>query len=135
MCGAPVRNKGIVLKWTAGVSGTIAFFAITVRTVVALVGGSFGWDDSFAVLAWVFSLPVTILQFITPFMGFGQDTWMVDPKNIYKILQVSSLLYKRFEDSTNQKSADLCITDWLLSVFRLHKVVFLDLLSTDFPIS
>ena len=94
MCGAPVRNKGVILKWTAGVSGTIAFLAIIVRVGVALVGDSFGWDDSFATLAWVFSTPVTVLQFITPFMGFGQDTWMVDPKHIYTILQVSSLLYE-----------------------------------------
>jgi hypothetical protein len=94
MCGAPVRNKGLVLKWAAGVSGTLALFAIIVRVVVALVGNSFGPDDGFAVLAWLFSMPVTIGQFITPYMGFGQDTWMVDPKNIYKILQVSSLLYE-----------------------------------------
>jgi hypothetical protein len=80
--------------WVAGVSGTIAFLATFVRVVVAIMGNSFWWDDSFAVLAWVFSMPVTVLQSITPHIGFGQDTWMVDPKHIYTILKVGSFLDK-----------------------------------------
>lgn len=89
MCGAPVRNKSAILMWVTGVSGAVAFIATIIRVVVALVGNSFGWDDTFAVLAWIFSMPLTILQSITPHIGFGQDTWMVDQKYIYVILQAS----------------------------------------------
>ena len=101
MCGAPIRDRSNVLLLVSAISGGLAVLCVLVRVAVAVSARNFWWDDGFAVGAWVLSLPLWILQIVTPGLGFGKDTWTVEPKNIIKVLQVSLLSRLRREPKTN----------------------------------
>jgi hypothetical protein len=88
MCGKPVRDRSNVLLITSIVSGSVALLAVVIRTTVAVLQGSFGLDDFFAIAAEAASLPVTLMQCVTPGLGFGKDTWVPPVENIYKVLKV-----------------------------------------------
>ncbi|CAI6339320.1 unnamed protein product [Periconia digitata] len=88
MCGAPTRDKSDVLLNAAIASGVVAFVAVTMRMSVAFMARSFRWDDACALAAWLTSIPLTVLQFITPGLGLGRDTWTLAPTNITKILKL-----------------------------------------------
>jgi hypothetical protein len=92
MCGAPIRDKTDKLLWVSIVSGVLALLAIIVRSTVAFLSGHWRWDDACAIAAWLFSIPLTVLQLITPGLGLGKDTWTVETANIIKVLQVSRTL-------------------------------------------
>jgi hypothetical protein len=47
-------------------------------------------DDVFCIAALAADLPLTILQCITPKLGFGRDTWAVPAEDITLVLKVSS---------------------------------------------
>lgn len=96
MCGAPVRDKSDLLLYVAIVSGILAFFAIVMRTTVAIKARRLRWDDVCALAAWTFSIPLTVLQFVTPGLGLGKDTWTVDPQNIIQVLKVSRVPFDPF---------------------------------------
>ncbi|KAF1979974.1 hypothetical protein BU23DRAFT_446699 [Bimuria novae-zelandiae CBS 107.79] len=88
MCGVSIRDKSDVLLYVSIVSGVLALVAIMMRTTVAVKARRLRWNDACALAAWVFSISLTVLQFITLGLGLGKDTWTVEPKNIIKVLQV-----------------------------------------------
>jgi hypothetical protein len=92
MCGAPIRDKTDKLLWVSIVSGVLALLAIIIRSTVAFLSEHWRWDDVCAIAAWIFSIPLTVLQLITPGLGLGKDTWTVETANIIKVLQVSRTL-------------------------------------------
>ena len=92
MCGAPIRDKSDVLLYVAIVSGALALVASLMRVTVSAKARHLRWDDACAIAAWIFSIPLTVLQFITPGLGLGKDTWTVDPIDITKVLKVSHTL-------------------------------------------
>jgi hypothetical protein len=75
------------------VFGTLAFVALGIRIFVSLQQHIFGYDDSCAVLALVFAVPVTFGQLACGILGFGKDTWAVPIDNIYVIMKVGDQLY------------------------------------------
>ncbi|KAH7067227.1 hypothetical protein BKA63DRAFT_581933, partial [Paraphoma chrysanthemicola] len=89
MCGAPIRDDSNIIFVTGIVAGTAALIAVSVRTLVALMQDSFGLDDVFALAAEAACLPVTVIQCITPKLGFGKDTWVVPQGNIYRVLKLT----------------------------------------------
>lgn len=88
MCGREIRDRTQVLFITSVVAGSIALLAVAVRMSVAYIQRSFGLDDIFCLAAEAACLPITLMQCYTPFLGFGKDTWLVSPDNIYSILKV-----------------------------------------------
>ena len=88
MCGTPVRDKSDVLLYVAIISGILALVSIIMRTTVAVKARHLRLDDACALAAWTFSIPLTVLQFVTPGLGLGKDTWTVDPQNIVQVLKV-----------------------------------------------
>lgn len=88
MCGTPIRDRSNVIFITGIVAGTIALTAVSVRTLASIIQSSFGLDDVFAIAAEAACLPVTVIQCITPKLGFGKDTWVVPHHDIYKVLKV-----------------------------------------------
>lgn len=89
MCGAPVRDSSNIIFVTGIAAGTVALIAVSIRTLVAIQQHSFGLDDVFALAAEAACLPVTVIQCITPKLGFGKDTWVVPHHNIYRVLKVT----------------------------------------------
>jgi len=90
MCGTPIRDQSNIIFVTGIVAGSIALAAVSIRTLVALMQNSFGLDDVFALAAEAACLPVTVIQCITPKLGFGKDTWAVPHSDIYKVLRVDT---------------------------------------------
>lgn len=88
MCNRPIRDQSNLLFVTGLVSGKAALLVGGVRTFVASYQDSFGLDDAFALAAEAACLPVTVIQCITPKLGFGKDTWTVPQENIYRALKV-----------------------------------------------
>ncbi|KAL5401423.1 hypothetical protein PMIN06_004714 [Paraphaeosphaeria minitans] len=88
MCHAPIRDKTGKLLWVAIVSGALALLAIIMRSTVALLSEHWRWDDVCALAAWFFSIPLTVLQLITPGLGLGKDTWTVETWKIIRVLQM-----------------------------------------------
>ncbi|KAF2445758.1 hypothetical protein P171DRAFT_520501 [Karstenula rhodostoma CBS 690.94] len=88
MCGAPVRDKTSKLLWVSIVSGALALLAIIMRSTVAFFSEHWRWDDVCALAAWFFSIPLTVLQLITPGLGLGKDTWTVETWKIIRVLQM-----------------------------------------------
>lgn len=94
MCGAPIRDKSDVLLYVAIVSGALALIASLMRITVAAKARHLRWDDACAIGAWIFSIPLTVLQFITPGLGLGKDTWTVEPSEIIEVLKASPVLWE-----------------------------------------
>lgn len=103
MCGAPLRDKSGTLLWVAVASGVVAFVSIAMRMFVAAMARHLRWDDACALAAWVTSIPLTTLQFVTPGLGLGRDTWTLRPENITKILKVGCM-YNLISVATNATS-------------------------------
>ncbi|TLD14785.1 Actin cytoskeleton-regulatory complex protein [Venturia nashicola] len=89
MCGTPVRDRSNIIFMTGIVAGTVALASVSVRTLSAIIQNSFGLDDVFALAAEAACLPVTVIQCVTPRLGFGKDTWVVPQQNIYKVLRLT----------------------------------------------
>ncbi|OAK98846.1 hypothetical protein IQ06DRAFT_337320 [Phaeosphaeriaceae sp. SRC1lsM3a] len=89
MCNAPIRDQSNIIFVTGLVAGSVALVAVSVRTLVAFMRDSFGLDDAFAIAAEAACLPVTVIQCITPTLGFGKDTWVVPHQNIYRVLKLT----------------------------------------------
>lgn len=52
---------------------------------------SIGMDDIFCIAAEATCLSTTVMQAITPRLGFGKDTWAVPADRIYLILKARQL--------------------------------------------
>ncbi|KAE9982122.1 hypothetical protein EG328_011227 [Venturia inaequalis] len=89
MCGTPIRDRSNVIFMTSIAAGTVALASVSVRTLSAIMQKSFGLDDVFALAAEAACLPVTVIQCITPQLGFGKDTWVVPQQHIYKVLRMT----------------------------------------------
>lgn len=89
MCNAPIRDRSNIIFTTGLIAGSIALIAVSVRTLVGIMRDSFGLDDAFAIAAEAACLPVTVIQCITPTLGFGKDTWAVPHENIYRVLKLT----------------------------------------------
>jgi hypothetical protein len=87
MCRVPARDITHITPIVTGISGGLATIGVVVRCFVR--ARDFGLDDSFAIAALVFALPMGILEFFMSTDGFGKDIWTIPPANIYRIVQVS----------------------------------------------
>jgi hypothetical protein len=128
------------------VFGTLAFVALGIRIFVSLQQHIFGYDDSCAVLALVFAVPVTFGQLACGILGFGKDTWAVPVDNIYVIMKVGDQLYLAGHRYFNQLSyflssafSKLCFLFMFLRIFparRTRRFAFAGIaLSVLFPIA
>ncbi len=88
MCNIPVRDRTNRLFVVSIGSITVAVIAVGVRIYVATTQSTFGMDDIMCLAALAANLPLTLLQTITPKLGFGRDTWAVPAENITKVLRV-----------------------------------------------
>jgi hypothetical protein len=86
MCGAPVRDITHVTPIVTGISGAFAIIGVLARCIAS--AGSLQLDDIFAIAALISALPMGILEFFMSADGFGKDIWTIEPKNIYRIVQV-----------------------------------------------
>lgn len=133
MCSTPIRDRSNVIFITGIVAGTVALISVSVRTLSAIMQNSFGLDDVFALAAEAACLPVTVIQCITPKLGFGKDTWLVPQQNIYKVLRVCyirSVLSRLLISFV----ADLRLSNQLLHLSRAHQARFSVLLSPYLPL-
>ena len=88
MCDIPIGDRSSQLIIVNAVFGALALIALGIRMLVSLQQHIFGYDDSCAVIAYVFAAPVTFGQIACGLLGFGKDTWAVPPENIYMIMKV-----------------------------------------------
>ena len=70
-------------------SATLAFLATCIRISVAWFQNSFGLDDACAIIAELAGIPFTVFVAYLASIGFGRDTWTVDPEKLYIFLKVS----------------------------------------------
>ncbi|QDS69216.1 hypothetical protein FKW77_000750 [Venturia effusa] len=89
MCNTPMRDRSNVIFAAGFVAGSVALISVSVRTLHSIMQGKFGLDDVFALAAEAACLAVTVIQCITPKLGFGKDTWVVPQQNIYKVLRLT----------------------------------------------
>lgn len=95
---------------------------------------SFGLDDVFCLLAEAACLPTTIMQSVTPGLGFGRDTWGCTADNIYtvlKVLIVSSYPSGNFH--TNKDIVGIRIASFILPLLRLHEALLPVFLHENLP--
>lgn len=91
MCGIPIRDRTHYIIEINIVFGILALLALAIRMLVALQRHTFGYDDTCAVIAYLFAAPVTAGQVACGYLGFGKDTWAVPAANIYKIMKVGQV--------------------------------------------
>lgn len=89
MCNAPVRSRSNTIMLFTSLSASLAFIATCVRISVALFQGSFGLDDASAIIAELTNIPFTVFVAYLSSIGFGRDTWTVDPEKLYTFQKVS----------------------------------------------
>ncbi|KAF2635349.1 hypothetical protein P280DRAFT_484724 [Massarina eburnea CBS 473.64] len=131
MCGIPIRDRSHVLLISAIVSLIAAWIATTMRLTVGIVRESFGIDDVFALAACCAATPLSGLQFVTPALGFGRDTWGCTPTEISTVLKYvwgSQISY--FPTSGFTK---LCFLFFFLRIFpsqSTHRTIYVFIVIT-----
>lgn len=93
MCGAEVRDVTYITPIIAGTSGGAATIGVIIR--VWMSGNDFWLDDAMCVIALLFAVPMAILEFLMSGLGFGKDIWTLTPDQIYRIVQVSTIIRSR----------------------------------------
>jgi hypothetical protein len=102
MCNAPIRSRSNTIMLFTCLSGALAFIATCIRTLVAFSQGSFGLDDASAIVAELASIPFTVFVAYLASIGFGRDTWTVDPEKLYTFQKVGGyhpILYIRVDEA------------------------------------
>jgi len=89
MCDWPVREKTYVTTVVASTTGSLAVFAVLLRTFDALLYHQFGWHDACALGAGVWAIPMNTVQLLVGPAGFGRDIWTVPFDNLVLIQKVS----------------------------------------------
>jgi hypothetical protein len=100
---------------------------------MALMQDSFGLDDVFALGAEAACLPVTVIQCITPKLGFGKDTWVVPQQNIYKVLKVQMPHPRISQDPLTSVQVNMGLTNLVLCMPWTYEAGVLILLPPDIP--
>jgi hypothetical protein len=96
MCGAPVRDITHITPLVTGISGGVAIIGVAIRCIAT--AGHFALDDIFAIAALVNAIPMGILEFIMSNDGFGKDIWTIPPAKIYRIVQASIAIRRRWPE-------------------------------------
>lgn len=97
MCNAPVRSRSETITAITATSGILAFLATVIRLSVALSQNTFGLDDASAIVAELTGITFTSFVFYLSLIGFGRDTWTVDPNQLYifqKVGECTMILVK-----------------------------------------
>jgi hypothetical protein len=84
LCDWLVREKRHVTV-VASTTGSLAVFAVLLRTIDALLYGRFGWHDACALVAGVWAVPLNTVQLLVGPAGFGADIWTVPFDNLVRI--------------------------------------------------
>jgi hypothetical protein len=132
-CGTPVRDQSNIIFMTGLLAGSVALIAVSIRTLMALMQDSFGLDDVFALGAEAACLPVTVIQCITPKLGFGKDTWVVPQQNIYQVLKVQMPHPRISQDLLTSVQVNMGLTNLVLCMPWTYEAGVLFLLPPDIP--
>ncbi|KAJ5496504.1 hypothetical protein N7463_008491 [Penicillium fimorum] len=82
LCHWPVRDKSLVTPIATAVTGGLALLCIIIRVGDCIVKTEFKLADLCAVLAFIFSLPMDIVEFFMIGSGMGKDVWTLTETQI-----------------------------------------------------
>ena len=90
-CQQPVRKRGHIIAIVGPLLTGIALVFIVLRLIARKPWGVdklFGWDDAFAVAAWISSVPLAVLDGFYCYYGLGQDIWRLPFGHINSLLKL-----------------------------------------------